>query len=417
MAEVRVALAAQTILYTPIYLIAQRGWLHGHTLQIHRSKGAMGDEEAYSRLARDAEICIADPMACLPLSAEGQVRKSAVVASLLHKPGLWGVATCYNAQQLTMRDSPFLASKSEAEQRISSVVTYSTASTAGRIAEHIKKERKHSFSVKDVPFGTELNFVRAPTEDGGYAHLVLTCDLVGALAVERERTSIRALTSGAKSTPGLVSHFHKDEDFWNEYFFTSVIASPQMMAEDNRAVLKAFLRALQGAIDWFYGATDPEILDLAQELNADDELFPSVGEDPTCAVQLETKARLPLVADALHYMRHNRLLDRQLRPSPLAWSRSYEVWTGKSDSQGREFQRYVQLSFVRSASPAPVVARLRSGVRTCAPFVAQTAGIWVLLATIASQVNISGVAASLGLLGVALVATVIVHSFQEIILD
>lgn len=361
--QVKIALAADTILYLPIYCIEQV--YRPASLQIllestDAGSGQLGDAGAYDLLQRGAvDLCVCDPMLLLQeYRKEKQETIGAVVASLVTKTGLWALR-CTPADAKVDPRRSLAEIRKEHGEKLGTVLTYDTASTAGHVVRHMQDQKRWEFkdparSHLQCHFGEELRYLSDlyQLQDGGSVapDLVITCDLCGAIATEARFT-------GSPANSARVSRdtsFPKEEGF-DSTLFTALVAHRGFLA-NNRSAVVTIVEALQDVLDHFY-TNDRLRWSMAQMLVQRDSLFPSLRRFSWD----KQNDRQQFCEKALDELKNDAVLARTVRLKPAQWERQAKIWGINSidgdDAYG--FKACTNPSIAEEASPGIVVRQTR----------------------------------------------------------
>lgn len=356
--EIKIALAADTMLYLPLYCIHDVYRPSDISVILRSASDAqpqLGDDGAYAMLqSGEADLCVCDPMVLQEEFRAGRRTTGVLIASLVTRTGLWSL---HNAS--VKRQSPHISFINEIKGRgdvtISSILTYDRASTAGRVIDHLKQHDKYFANVQRLvcKFGEELSFLDQPYPWNGKEvrpDLVVTCDLCGALA--------KVQMAQPPGSIAMAIEFPKLEPY-SISLFTGVIAHRGFL-KNNYAEVRRLLESIQGVLDAFYSDSPTHIYHgMAQMLIRKTQLFPrSIWPE-------NDGLKLRICEQALTHLREQEVLAKTIRLKEEDWKRQAEVWGFTSSADGDKgskhfyFKECADKYLPAAAAPSFVVSQAR----------------------------------------------------------
>lgn|SRR6185369_2849587 len=141
--DIRIALAADTILYLPVYLLERDGPRPGQDFHVtllvpgeSESKG--GDQYAYDLVKRgDAQLCLCDPMVTVPKSRDQAL--GIAVATMVSRVGLWGITTPFFDLDVPWDQDVIEYVTGMPGKTISSVLTYKSSSSGQKALDYLRQ--------------------------------------------------------------------------------------------------------------------------------------------------------------------------------------------------------------------------------------------------------------------------------------
>lgn len=376
--EIRIALAAETMLYLPIYCLER---VYGPSgLKFHFETGPtgsqLGDNGAYRMLQNgDAAFCVCDPMVLLDeyRNEEGHQTIGVLVGSIATKTGLWGLVPepYFKEYQHGDRFVEFLQNR---QAHISNLLTYETASTASRVVDYLRRRAILKIdNVKPCPFGHELKHLRTPLTDDITPDLIVTCDLCAALAAEK-------YIRGAR----IALDLPKQNDRLGPTLFTGLIVHRGYLANNGPVVIQ-ILKALQDVMDLFYN-NDQVRLSMARMLAASQRsgMFDSLQH-------VDAKDdRIQFCVQAVERLCKDAIVAKKVKLEPSHWNKQAEIWYFDKDGSDRSkndpynFSPCSDLSLGRKACPGPFVKQFRRLRRFIVPVILPVALLVEIFDSVAS---------------------------------
>ncbi len=218
LANVTIAQAADTLLYLPLYVAADEGYLRENGIDLNIVT-AGGDSQAFAALASgQAQFAQGDPTFVAISHSRGG--PGIVIASVLDRVAFWGVTFDKNLQ-------PFTDPKNF---RGMNVVTFPSPNTAYVVQERLVQEAGLDLGkdtqITQVAFGSELGPIRNGTAQ---------------IAVSIEPTVSNAVQQGAH-----VVYSYADE--WGPFALTGLMTTEQFAKSNSHVVqgmVNSYERALQ----------------------------------------------------------------------------------------------------------------------------------------------------------------------------
>ena len=351
--EIRIALAAETMLYLPIYCLERVYGPSGLTFTFVNGKAGsqLGDDGAYKKLTNgEVAFCVCDPMVLLDEFKTKGETIGVLVGSIATKTGLWGVIPEQSFTEYRHGDR-FIEFLRNRHARINNIVTYDTASTAGRVVDYLKSKRliENDAKVITCEFGDELTHLRTPLEGGNFPDLIITCDLCAALAAEARNGKIRI---------GL--DLPKQIDYLGDTLFTGLIVHRGFLANNEQVVIH-ILKALQDVMEYF--SKNKQVRENMAEMLAASE---------RSEMMFRSLAHVGVEDDCIHFCKaaaerlySDKIIATSVKLDSKHWNKQAEIWyPNESHSQELKkdpynFRSCSDLSVGRKACPGPVVREAR----------------------------------------------------------
>lgn len=323
----RIALAAHTILYLPLYVIRKRGVPHGLDIQI---EAVDGDANAFKRVVRgESDACVCDPMVLAQAVADrpaGFEPAGKAVAALVERTGLWAVSGPRLPFTIDTDVDDLFSRIDPAQGRtLSEIVTYNGASTGGRVVEYLKDKKQgraifEGANIQPTAFGHELEELKKAPKDDGSPDIVVTCDLVGAIAVEDH-----AMVVNANNPPKIVQDFANTAEF-SDLLFTVLIVSNNFLNDHKNDVVNLIIEIQKVLSDFYHPdrtTAEAEINMCARTMVLQTEAFPAVG--PGKLVDVNDEKLLGICNKALKVLRDREVLARTVNISLECWIQALRI--------------------------------------------------------------------------------------------
>jgi len=349
---IKIALAADTILYYPFYIIRERNLLPHLDIELETVDG---DEAAYDRLANGpANLCVCDPMVLAQKAAALPERRTegVVVAALVSRTGLWGINAGHISVLMPKSRGSFHDHLKMNQLEIGNVLTYDTSSTGGQAVDYLIS---HKFlpggKQYKTQFGKELEFLSQPlkTNNGDVLiNLVVTCDLIGVFACER---LAHQLYPNARCVPQMLLDLPRLAPF-SSALFTGLVADRNYLREHRKNVT-LLTRKIQEVLDEFYNSDDSFRRDMAQKLSQNPKLSPTVG--PGKSIPCSQQQLEQFCGDALEHLYKHKVLSPNVRLSKRAWQQAFAIWQLRPDDSSKDcyyFRRCCDPSIGAQAHPS-----------------------------------------------------------------
>ncbi len=329
--DIEIALPAHTILYLPLYMIEARNIFPKYRLSF---VPANGDGGAYGRVAAGvSDLAVCDPMILAGEAAKDTTRPTdgIAVAALVGKTGLWGLSTKYLPRELAVENGLIEKLQQIAHPELGNAITYNMASTGGQALEFLVEHNRSlpNWDQFYCNFGSELLHVNGPITSGEKTvpmHLVLTCDLLGALAcVDLGRDKW-----GLSDAPVRVVDLPLRRTF-NDALFTVLVANRKDLElhDDKRRAVFAIVRAIQRILDEFYGK-DPPIREMVNMLVRQGDVFQKGGVFQTVGAgrlfECDEDKKKEICKRALGTLREQQVVASSVRLHEAGWVAAYELW-------------------------------------------------------------------------------------------
>lgn len=393
---VRIALAADTMLYLPIYAAKSVYRPPGITIEIETLNG---DLEAYKRLAAgQVDMCVCDPMILADyennFTQDGQPPSPGVlVAGLVQRVGFWGLTPVD-----TSATSP-APIRADGKRKFENVLCYKSGSTGGKLIDWLSRGAYIEAAKQEhCDLGQELLLLKNDLATRPFKHdLIFTCDLVGALVANAVLvgSNVRSQTifgpaDGPKSHlfTGLIAH---------RAFLKSNRKAALEVVESVNSVLADFKKGAAGTNKQLarllvelskesapaalpFGEPDlPAILGSGVSAEADAgrlrqaklcaraldasrrsrvNFFPAVRISPAAPADSFTCTEDELVAyveNALKKLHDDNVLPGTVRISKAGIGSALKMWGLAEHGDDKDFlKRYADGSVAKTAAPGPI---------------------------------------------------------------
>ena len=343
--KLRVALAAHTILYFPIYLVAAR-----HPDLIEILPPCDGDAAALDMLVQDkADICISDPMSHVqqihrdPRTAD----RCVTIGTLVQRTGLWAVGR--GVQDFQFDSYTELCAKlrtfSNGNPSSCEVIIYSPQNnqsgsvqsnsfTANAIVQTILSKNDLlalDRSKKHISFGDEIKEINRQTPKD--LSVVFTCDLVGAKALGELNVVHSSISMSNAVNDSIGVQF-------DNMMFTAIIARKSILNDsDLRPNIIKLLRQIKIVINELYNSDvipqrwidELVMIDNASPSNSS-RLFPAFSGVDSITVSAEQKDKY--CKEAIRELKDGQYYSSTLRIEKKRWTTALALWgfsAGKKD--------------------------------------------------------------------------------------
>lgn len=357
--DIKIALAADTALYVPIYRLQKVLREAGHKVEIENKQG---DRNAYRALQHDAHFCVCDPLVIAQDSFQADSHSKlngVVIASLVQKTGLWLVSTDRFIHELP--DNETIISYSCAHPgSMKEVLSYTLDSTGGKVAQHLLKTHLGPCAASQAPceLGTEfapfLAAAAVPADDISHDAIV-TCDALTAFHLFEE---VPNRSTGEKR---VLFPLYKLKPY-HSCLFTALLTSRTFL-DRNREFVVDVLERLQEMLTDFYSDASVRA-EFAATLTMDERITRLVGPGRPFSCQ-KISEHSEQVIEALY---RDKLLAETIVVKKEQWEAAFALWyphMASQDGLAREvFAKCVDARVAQLASHKKWLIKVRRYVRT-----------------------------------------------------